>query len=66
MPIPRTKSSPAVCVRQTLSGVAPLARKLGVTPGHLSRVIRGERKSPRLERLLRKYGWVKAPEGAVS
>lgn len=29
-------------------GTAPLARALGVSPGHVSRVLRGERKSKRL------------------
>ena len=54
MPITRTKSSPAVRVRKTLVGVAKIARQLDVTPGHLSRVIRGERKSPRIEKALRR------------
>lgn len=54
MPITRMKSSPAVRVRQTLVGVAKIARQLDVTPGHLSRVIRGERQSPRIEKFLRR------------
>ncbi len=38
-----------------------LARRLGVTPSHLSRVIKGERRSPRLEKALRRSGVKCAP-----
>ncbi len=44
-----------------LSGVGALARRLGVTPSHLSRVIKGERRSPRLEKALRRSGVKCAP-----
>ena len=39
-----------------LRGCSDLAREFGVTPGHLSRVIRGERRSPRLEAALAALG----------
>jgi len=38
---------------QKFYGVRREAGNLGVTPGHLLRVLRGERKSPRLEKLLK-------------
>ena len=41
-----------------LNGVCALAARLGVTPSHLSRVIKGERRSPRLEKALRRSGVV--------
>ena len=42
--------------RTRLVGVNALARELGVNPGHLSRVIRGERVSRRLSRELERRG----------
>lgn len=47
-----------------LSGVGALAARLGVTPSHLSRVIKGERRSPRLEKALRRSGVKVAKEAA--
>jgi len=34
----------------TYHGIRREAQKLGITPGHLSRYLRGERKSARLEK----------------
>lgn len=34
-------------------GIVREAKNLGVTPSHLSRYLRGERKSPRLDKLLK-------------
>lgn len=50
------QAKPAVRERRGLVGLTATARRLGVTPGHLSRVIRGERRSPRIERALRRMG----------
>ena len=47
-----------------LNGVCALAARLGVTPSHLSRVIKGERRSPRLERRLAALG-VRCGKGAA-
>ena len=43
-------------VRPRLTGLKALAEGLGVTPSHLSRVWRGERRSPRLEAALAAAG----------
>ena len=57
------KQTPTVRKRTGLVGLTATARRLGVSPGHLGRVIRGERRSPRLERSLRRMG-VELPSSA--
>lgn len=58
-------AAPVIRRRNGLVGLTAAARRLGVTPGHLSRVIRGERKpSDRLARALRRMG-VEIPNGGA-
>ena len=52
----RTTISAVTETRTRLVGVNALPRELGVNPGHLSRVIRGERVSRRLSRELERRG----------